>query len=392
MKIVYKFCLFYFILSVVIISSSVLATHVYEITDMGVNRGGNDFSSEQNKCLVDSIGQYVVGMNFGTGTSVSASLSSGYRFPVQIPIITNVAFNSISNSIDFVWKEDVDFVWLSEINQFLPDGSNFAANAQDLNLEKTACESFADSNHTPWSLRFYQVAFEDEFAEEIIGKITKNVQEGWNFVSVPFDPMTNKLDFLLDKQLNPGNKIFPPLADVVYAKANDSNLLLPHYYLNSPNGPIWDSLENDFLDLKRSFYILIQEESPITEVVFAGFVPKTSKNMGELNPGWTLVVQPYPVTVPLDQSDLWENGLTPGTITTEGHSGDAVYTQKEVEGNVLFNAFLQKNNSGGNPFWVGPMPPYFQPGKGYWVYIQTDHSGVSNWTYPLPYNITPIEF
>ena len=391
MKIVYNFSLFYFVFFI-IVNSLVAAEHTYEITDMGVNRGGGDLSNEQNKWLVDSIGQHVAGLHFGTGISVTASLSSGYRFPVQIPSITNVRFNSISNSIDFVWKEDVDYVWLSEINQFLPDGSNFAANALDLDLKITALENFSDSNHNPWNLRFYQVAFEDEFAEEIIGKITRNVQPGWNFVSIPFDPMTNKLDFLLDRQLNPGNKIFPPLADVIYGKANDSDLLLPHYYLNSPTGPIWDSLENDFIDLKRSFYILIQENSPVTEVVFAGFVPRTSKNMGELTPGWTLVVQPYPVNVHLNQSDLWQAGLTPGTLTADGHSGDAVYTQEDVENNVLFNAFLQNNNSGGNPYWVGPMEPFFLPGKGYWVYIHEEYSGVPSWTYPLPYNITPIEF
>ena len=359
---------------------------------MTVDRGGENHSGEQNKWLVDSVGQYISGLNFGTGISSTVTLSSGYRFPVQIPVITNILFCAKSNSVNFAWDGDVDYVWLSETNKFQPDGLDFANSSEDLNLLKSAVENFSDYNHRNWEQRFYQVAFEDEFAEEIVGKISSQLLVGWNFLSIPFDPMTNQLGFLLDGQINAGKEISAPLADVVYAKALDSDMVLPHFYVNSTTGSNWHVLEKTSLDLKRGFYIRVQENSDAKQVVFAGYVPKVPKNMGEIAPGWNLVAQPYPVSVSLENSDLWESGLEPGTLTRNGHSGDAVFTQKDIDKKVLLGTFLQENLQGQNPEWIGPMDSYLSPGKGYWVFVQPDHPGIQNWFYPLPYYITPIEF
>ena len=60
---------------------------------MAVNSGGIDTSFSDNAQIVDSVGQYVSGLSFGTGISVKVTLSTGYRFPIEVPKITNIVYD-----------------------------------------------------------------------------------------------------------------------------------------------------------------------------------------------------------------------------------------------------------------------------------------------------------
>jgi hypothetical protein len=367
------------------------ASRAAEITDMTVSRGGLDKTGTAKVWMIDSIGQDISGLSFGSSSATSAELADGYRFPVQLPIITNVACLRGSHAIRLDWLHDVDLVYAGRTNAFLPDGACYAATADETTLP-AACVRYEDAAHTNQAMRVYRVAFEDEFAEEIVGKMTRPLVLGWNLCSLPFMPVTNTLAFVINDQLPSGSLMTAPYTSVVYTPSAHTNIVVPHFYLGGGGANEWLSLEPPLLAPTRAFYIRLQRAMPMPSVTFAGFVPQTPVDMGPLPRGWTLVAQPYPADVHLDDTDLWAAGLVPGVLTTNGHTGDALYSQRDGDKNALVAAFLQAVPGQLYPTWVGPMEPYLRPAQGYWTFVQPDHPGSPDWLYGLPYFITPIEF
>lgn len=364
------------------------AAHTYEITDSTVNKGGIDTSLNSDLWLIDSVGQNTAGISHGTGAVVAVTLASGYRFPVTIPRITDITFDAQTNGIYMSWEEDVDYIWKSTTNTLVPNGELFALNADDAELTRTALTSYFDFSHAEWNERYYRIAFEDEFANDVVGKITRNVVQGWNFLSYPLVPRTNTLHTLFKDQLNPGQKISYPLCDVIYSKAYDSELVLPNYYVSDVSSNTWNVLQSALLDLNRAFYLRLNDESSTKYVVFTGFVPQNDIRMDSLVPGWNLVANPFPANVNLNDTGLIDAGLQPGELLSSTNTGDAIYSQIAGDINTLIPAFLRKNES--SYYWTGPMKKYLEPGNGYWIYV-SQNSQITNWIFSVPYRITPVE-
>jgi hypothetical protein len=220
-----------------------------------------------------------------------------------------------------------------------------------------------------------------------VGAYDINLNTGLNLVSLPLIPADPLIKATITDQLTGGEN--SSKADQVRVWDGEEYKVAWLYdgpaaeydgkWINAETGQ--ESLME--LDSKHSFWIVIQDDHPDIEMTVTGRVPKQPERIFELKQGYNFVGSCYPVTVALNESELYEDGVMKGGVGSGEADILSAWTGDSYERTWVVDGVPEMNGTWMDETGKEETTIAFQPGIGYIIWIKGDNDK-KVWTFPNP--------
>ncbi len=221
-----------------------------------------------------------------------------------------------------------------------------------------------------------------------VGAFDLELNTGLNLVSLPLIPSDPSIQFVLGNQLTGGESATN--ADQIRIW-NGEEYEINWYY----DGPVteykgkWIDSETGLIstynmDPNVGFWLEVKESHLDTLFTLTGRVPTDTTRSITLQPGFNFVSSCYPVNVPLDQTELYEDGVMKGGVGSgeadiiRAWSGKAYDQAWVVDGTNSELDGTWMDETGKNETTIQMVP-----GDGYIIWKKND-TAENVWTYPNP--------
>ena len=338
-----------------------------------------------------SIANYQIVFKGSGGTTgtvyVDFVVAEGYIPPPALGDITTSIARSGSD-ISITWKHNDKYAGTSDIYT----SNTFSTNANDWTIwKKSVASPQTDLSQVGLGTeKYYKVVktdagiSSDMLKDDVVGKFDikalKNLK--YNLVSLPLIQSESNINSVIGNQMTGApfefgaDSIYYPVGDVFeIAWLKDDG----KWYKSGTT----DTLAQISIDEKKGFYMVVNDTTgnPDKNVTIVGNV-SFSKAVQTVSQGYNLVGSPYPVTVGLSSSGLFESGLKPGDFE---FAASSIYYPNAQGGFDV--AWLKSDGTWRDTGTDNITSIKLKPGVGYYLY-DTDVSNSNlnfEWTYPLPY-------
>lgn len=226
------------------------------------------------------------------------------------------------------------------------------------------------------------------FSFNTVGAFDLELNTGLNLVSLPLIPADSTIHTVIGDQLTGGENAAE--ADQL-RMWNGQEYEIIWYY----DGPVveyegkWINSEtglesNRKLDPSAGFWIEVQEDHVDQSVTLTGRVPTAPEREIALQQGFNFVGSCYPVVVPLNETELYEDGVMQGGVG----SGEADIIRAWTGTGYDQAWVVDGTDSDLDGTWMDETGKeettiQMRPGKGYIIWIKGD-TPEDVWTYPNP--------
>ncbi len=223
-------------------------------------------------------------------------------------------------------------------------------------------------------------------SSDIVGFQRVDLQEGRNFVALPFLPPTNSLAGVLGSSLPSGDTVAAATVADFWDQANQT-LTNRSWLSSNTNFTGWRAAQtfasaaNLPLDPAKGFIITIRQGQTNQSVLLLGLVATNAQTQEIQNDGSTLAGSTYPVAVPLTNSALVASGFIGGASLPA--SDTLVFFNPETQ---LFDETIWYDTTSGT--WRnadgGAATRALNPGEGFLINRLNRPAGNFTWTNPVP--------
>ena len=205
-----------------------------------------------------------------------------------------------------------------------------------------------------------------DLATNVVGKFDLELTLGFNLISLPLIPTSTDIDDVISNQLT-GGLVFS--ADGIYNRDGDKAFLATDGTWKDASAPTEAS--DLTIDPDQGYFIEVKAASP-DPVTVVGTVSTTNRTI-VVSQGFNLIGTAFPVSVALDNSNLFVSGANPGAI----FNADGIYNPAGEK------AFLSSADNQWHDAASGNLSDMeLSPGQGY--FFEAKDAGFT-WTYTKPY-------
>lgn len=221
-----------------------------------------------------------------------------------------------------------------------------------------------------------------------VGVFKLGLKRGVQLVSLPLVPPERSLTAIIGSQLTGGTN--SSQSDIIIFEHTGET---QSAWLAEGSGTQYDgkwmegSGSAEFsqdIDSEISFYIKILNDHSDTVVTITGSVPMEPEKTFNLTKGDNHVGTCYPVTIPLSETDIAQDGVVTGGTNT----GEVDWIVYWDDGGYKFAWLAEGSGTEYDGQWMDDSGNQistiqFEPGRGFIIHIKTDPTN-NSWTYPNP--------